>query len=129
MHRLLVLIRMTSENALPYRYINFPVQETIEVRDIFDISIALDRMIELYMLDTQKGKDNFSCRILLPRSNGDGREESIKKEAKKIGLKLQIEFVLALKQRKLKPNIREVRYVHDSIHYGWILASPQLLNG
>ena len=120
---------MTSENALPYKYINFPVQETIEVRDTFDISIAVDRMIELYMLDTQKGKDNFSCRILLPRSNGDGREESIKKEAKKIGLKLQIEFVLALKQRKLKPNIREVRYVHDSIHYGWILASPQLLNG
>lgn len=120
---------MTSENALPYKYINFPVQETIEVRDIFDINIAVNRMVELYMLDTQNGKDNFSCRILLPRSNGDGREESIRKEAKKIGLKLQIEFVLALKQKKLKPNIREVRYVHDSTHYGWILASPQLLNG
>jgi hypothetical protein len=129
MHRLLVLTRMTSENALPYKYINFPVEETIEVRDIFDINIAVNRMVELYMLDTQNGKDNFSCRILLPRSNGDGREESIRKEAKKIGLKLQIEFVLALKQKKLKPNIREVRYVHDSTHYGWILASPQLLNG
>ena len=120
---------MTSENALPYKYINFPVQETIDVRDTFDIRITVDRMIKLYMLDTQKRKDNFSCRILLPRSSGDEREKSIKKEAKKIGLKLQTEFVLALKQKKLKPNIREVRYVHDSTHYGWILANPQLLNG
>ena len=50
---------MTSENALPYKYINFPVQETIDVRDTFGISIAVDRMIELYMLDTAEKKRQF----------------------------------------------------------------------
>ena len=67
---------MTSENALPYKYINFPVQETIDVRDTFDISIAVDRMIELYTLDTQKRKDNFSCRILLPLSHVEMKEKN-----------------------------------------------------
>jgi hypothetical protein len=122
---------MPSISTPPYKYINFPVHETIDIKSLSDVSIAVDKMVKLYVVDNQVRRNNFSFRILLPRDNREGKEKkssSTTKIAKKIGLKLQIEFVLALKEKNVKPNIKEVRYIHDHGHYGWILASPHLLN-
>jgi hypothetical protein len=98
-------------------YVNFPVYETIDVRDAPDIRPAVDRMIEAYVHLSRYG--NFSYRILLPKG------EKLTSKSKKLGLTIQAELLLALKKNKLKPNIREIRYIHDKDHFGWILANPE----
>jgi hypothetical protein len=98
-------------------YVRFPVAETIEIREAADIRRAVDRMVEEYMLDSQ---GRFSYRILLPR---DPKSSA---KAKRIGLAFQGEFVLALRKRNVIPRIREVRYVHDESHYGWLLTNPDV---
>lgn len=100
---------------MPSNYANFPVIETFELREISDIREAVDRMVEAYVTEIQ---DKFSYRILLPR---DPKSNA---KAKKIGLAFQGEFVLGLRKRNVVPKMREVRYVHDESHYGWLLASP-----
>jgi hypothetical protein len=102
---------------IPSSYINFPVYETIDIRDISDIRNAVDRMVQAYEYLNQDG--NFSYRLLLPK------QEKINEKARKIGLTVQAEFLLALKNKKLKMNVKEVRYIHDKTHYGWILANPE----
>ena len=99
-------------------YANFPVHETIEIREISDVRRAVDRMVDAY--ERQSSTGDFSYRILLPR------EEKSNSKAKKIGFTLQGEFVYGIRKRNLLPNIREVRYLHDEAHYGWLLASPQV---
>jgi hypothetical protein len=101
----------------PTSYVNFPVHETIDVKDASDIRIAVDRMVKAYVHLSQYG--NFSYRLLLPKG------EKLTSKAKKLGLTIQAEFLLALKKKKLKPNIREIRYIHDKDHYGWVLANPE----
>lgn len=100
------------------RYNSFPVIETIELRDASDIRSAVDRMIEAYA----KAHDGplFSYRILLPRG------ERLTGKAKKIGVAFQGEFLLGLRKKKMTPKVRELRYLHDEDHYGWLLASPQV---
>jgi hypothetical protein len=98
-------------------YANFPVHETIEISEISDIRRAVDRMVEAY---ERQSPDNFSYRILLPRG------DKLTSKAKRIGLAFQGEFVLGLRRRHIVPNVREVRYVHDESHYGWLLANPQV---
>jgi hypothetical protein len=100
----------------PSTYINFPVYETIDVGDISDIRLTVDRMTEAYAHLTLYG--NFSYRILLPKG------EKSTSRAKKLGMTIQAEFLLALKRKKLKPNVKEIRYIHNDDHYGWILANP-----
>jgi hypothetical protein len=103
--------------SAPMPYIDFPVYETAYVKDISDIRITVDKIVDAYVL---LGKDgNFSYRILLPKG------EKLTSNAKKLGLTVQAEFLLALRKKKLKPNVREVRYIHDRDHYGWILANPE----
>jgi hypothetical protein len=75
-------------------------------------------MVEEYIMQGSQGK--FSYRILLPR------DQKSTAKAKKIGLAFQGEFVLALRKRNLVPRVREVRYVHDESHYGWLLADPEV---
>jgi hypothetical protein len=75
-------------------------------------------MVEEYLIQQPLGK--FSFRILLPR------DPKSTKKAKNLGLALQGEFLLGLRKRKLVPNVREVRYMHDEHHYGWLLANPQV---
>ena len=99
-------------------YSGFPVHETIELQEVSDIRRAVDRMVEAYAHQSDTG--DFSYRILLPK----GEKSNIK--AKRIGIAFQGEFVLALRKRNLVPNVREVRYVHDDSHYGWLLANPQV---
>lgn len=98
-------------------YSRFPVIETIDIREASDIRHAVDRMVEAYVSDSQ-GK--FSYRILLPR------DQKSTAKAKKMGLAFQGEFVLGLRKRNVIPRVREVRYIHDENHYGWLLISPEV---
>lgn len=75
-------------------------------------------MVEAYLAYEPQGR--FSYRILLPR------EQKSTAKAKRIGLAFQGEFVLGLRKRNVVPNLREVRYVHDESHYGWLLANPDI---
>jgi len=75
-------------------------------------------MVEAYLAQDPMGK--FSYRILLPRDQKSPRN------AKMIGLAFQGEFLLGLRRRNVVPNLREVRYIHDEHHYGWLLANPQV---
>lgn len=99
-------------------YARFPVIETIDLNDTSSIREAADKMIEAYLIQQPLGK--FSYRILLPRDPKSTRK------AKTIGLAFQGEFLLGLRKRKVTPKVREVRYVHDENHYGWLLATPEV---
>ena len=99
-------------------YVKFPVIETIDLSRTSTIRQAVDRMVEAYLTQDPPGK--FSYRILLPRDQKSTRK------AKMIGLAFQGEFLLGLRRRNVVPNVREVRYVHDEHHYGWLLANPQV---
>lgn len=102
---------------MPAHYTKFPVLETIDIREASDIRRAVDRMVEAYV--APESQDRFSYRILLPRN-----QKSTAK-GKRLGLAFQGEFVLGLRKRNVVPRVREVRYVHDDSHYGWLLASPE----
>jgi|SRR5215212_1296574 len=99
-------------------YARFPVIETIDLSGTATIRNTVDRMVEAYLAQDLVGK--FSYRILLPRDQKSTRK------AKTIGLAFQGEFLLGLRRRNVVPNVREVRYVHDENHYGWLLANPQV---
>ena len=103
----------------PPQYVKFPVIETIDLSGSSStIRQAVDRMVDDYLKKEPLGK--FSYRILLPRDPKSTRK------AKMIGLSFQGEFLLGLRKRKVIPNLREVRYIHDEGHYGWLLANPQV---
>jgi hypothetical protein len=106
---------MTKIN--PSLYINFPVHQTIDIIDHSVIHSAVINMVQAYSNLNEQG--NFSYRLLLPRG-----EELLTAKAKKIGVALQAEFLLALKKNKLKVNLKEIRYIHDENHYGWLLFNP-----
>jgi hypothetical protein len=96
------------------QYTSFPVLKTISLRDLADIRSAVDTLVDAY----EKDHDGFSFRILLPRG------EKLTGKTKKLGMTLQGEFILTLRKRHLVPQVRDLRYVHDDEHYGWLLASP-----
>jgi hypothetical protein len=100
-------------------YVEFPVRETIEIKDLSEVIDLVSKMVKLYQDSYQI--DNFSFRLLLPR--GDKETDIL---SKKIGIAIQTELLLALRKNNLTPNIKHVRYVHDDAHYGWVLASPKL---
>ncbi len=100
-------------------YTNFPVHETIDITDLSDIPRAVVNMVQAYAYLNEQGK--FSYRLLLPRG-----EKSLTIKAKKIGFVLQAELLLALKNNKLKVNLKEIRYIHDENHYGWLLFNPTM---
>lgn len=99
-------------------YVKFPVLETVEIREASDIRRAVDMMVETYVAQELQG--GFSYRILLPR------DKKSTAKAKRMGLAFQGEFVLGLRKRNILPRVREVRYVHDESHYGWLLANPEV---
>jgi hypothetical protein len=108
---------MTKQTSSLYR--NFPVHETIEITDLSDIPKAVVNMVKAYAYLNEQGE--FSYRLLLPRG-----EKSLTSKAKKIGLVLQAELLLGLKNNKLKVNLKEIRYIHDENHYGWLLFNPTI---
>jgi hypothetical protein len=97
-------------------YVCFPVQETIEIKEISDIPKVVKRMVQSYAVKSDTHE--FSYRLLLPRG------EMLTTKAKRIGITAQTEFLLALRRKNLKPNLRDIRYVHDVDHYGWIFVDP-----
>ena len=102
-------------------YIRFPVIETIDLSGTSStLRQAVDKMVEAYLKKEPLAK--FSYRILLPRDQKSNRK------AKEIGLAFQGEFLLGLRKRNVLPNVRELRYVHDEHHYGWLLANPQVFD-
>lgn len=100
------------------RYVDFPVQETFHITEISDIRQAADRMADSYA----QNSDVFSFRVLLPRG------EKLTGKAKKLGMTFQGELVLTLRRRNIVPIVRDLRYVHDEEHYGWILASTKVFD-
>jgi hypothetical protein len=103
----------------PPVYARFPVIETIDLSSSTStVREAADKTIEAYLRHQPPGK--FSFRILLPR------DPKSTKKAKTLGLAFQGEFLLGLRKRKVMPNVREVRYIHDEHHYGWLLANPEV---
>jgi len=68
---------------------------------------------------------NFSYRVLLPRSVESQKDNDI---SRKLGLQLQNELLSGIRALKLKPNIKDYRYVHDDSHFGWLLLDPGLTN-
>jgi hypothetical protein len=100
-------------------YFHFPVNTTIDVKGISDVHDVVDKLVKLYR--DCSWQDKFSCRLLLPK--GDIKTTDL---SRKIGMAIQTQFLLELRKNKLKPNIKEVRYIHDENHYGWVLASPSI---
>jgi hypothetical protein len=98
------------------KYASFPVQATFDLQGVADIRPAVDRMADSY----EKSGDDFSFRILLPRG------EKLTGKAKKLGMTFQGELILALRKRGIVPAVRDLRYVHDEGHYGWLLASQKV---
>jgi hypothetical protein len=99
-------------------YARFPVIETIDLSSTTTVREAAEKMVEAYLTQQPLGK--FSFRILLPR------DPKSTKKAKMLGLEFQGDFLLGLRRRKVVPNVREIRYIHDEHHYGWLLANPQV---
>jgi hypothetical protein len=97
-------------------YADFPVLETIEIKEISDIPEAIKKMVQSYAVKNEALE--FSYRLLLPRG------EELTTQSKRIGMTTRAGFLFSLRTKKLKPNLREVRYVHDVDHYGWLLVDP-----
>ena len=106
--------------ANPNFFRTFKVSKTFQVSSAQDITKIVTQLADL--IETNGGMDGLSVRILLPREDGSGSR------ARKWGAYLRSGLILALKKRKIRPNLREVRYVHDEYHYGWILIEPSLLD-
>ena len=100
-------------------YTDFPVYNTIDIKELSDVPKAVVTIIQAYRYLNDQG--NFSYRLLLPRG-----EKILTAKAKKIGLALQSELFLQLKKNKLKVNLKEIRYIHDQNHYGWLLFNPSI---
>jgi hypothetical protein len=99
-------------------YTKFPVIETIDLSSTSEVREVADRMVEAYLKEQTLRR--FSFRILLPR------DPKSTKKAKTIGLAFQGEFLLGLRKRRVVPNLRELRYIHDEHHYGWLLANHEV---
>lgn len=97
----------------------FNASSTKEIKDFEEIDSIVEIMIKLY--HSSYALHNFSFRILLPRMKDS---QKINNESKKMGFKIQNDFLLGIRKLKLKPNVREFRYIHDESHFGWLLIDP-----
>ena len=101
--------------------ISFNASSTENITDFEEITRLVDILVKEY---SKSYKDhNFSFRILLPRSKDS---KKVNNQSKKLGLQIQNTFLLELKKLKLKPDIRELKYIHDENHFGWLLLDPAL---
>jgi len=98
----------------------FEVFSTVLINEKSNLSELVDEFVNSYILLSRT--KNFSYRILIPRN-----KDSSNFQAKKLGLTIQAEILLAMKRGNLKLSIREIRYLHDPDHYGWLFLSPELI--
>lgn len=96
---------------------DLPVHKTLLLEKLEQVQSVCDSMILDYISLEQT--NDFSYRILLPRNKEN------KKLAKKLGLSLQLEFTSQLRKRKLKTKMKEIRYIHDTKHFGWIITKGE----
>ena len=94
---------------------DLPVHKTLLLEKLEQVQSVCDSMILDYISLEQT--NDFSYRILLPRNKENN------KLAKKLGLSLQLEFTSQLRKRKLKTKMKEIRYIHDTKHFGWIITN------
>ena len=95
---------------------DLPVHKTLFLENIEQVRSVCDGMIRDYI--KLEPTNDFTYRILLPRLKNNNN-----KLAKKIGLSLQLEFTSQLRKRKLKIKMKEIRYIHDTTHFGWIITT------
>ena len=93
---------------------DLPVHKTLLLEKLEQVQSVCHSMILDYISLEQT--NDFSYRILLPRNKENN------KLAKKLGLTLQLEFTSQLRKRKLKTKMKEIRYIHDTKHFGWIIT-------
>ena len=93
----------------------------MEIRDFEGVPDLIDRMVETY--SKSYADHNFSFRILLPRSKDS---PVINNLAKKLGTQIQHDFLIGIRKSKLKPRIREFRYIHDEHRFGWLLIDQAI---
>jgi hypothetical protein len=105
----------------PDFYRTLQVSKTFKVSSGLDVSSIVTQLVDF--IEKKSSIDGFSVRILLPRGDED---DSL---ARKWGASLRSGLLLALKSREIRPNLREVRYVHDKYYYGWVLIEPNPVNG
>jgi len=94
---------------------DLPVHKTLILEKLEQVRPVSDSMILDYM--SRESTNNFSYRILLPRVKDNN------KLAKKLGLSLQLEFTSQLRKHKIKIKMKEIRYIHDTTHFGWIITN------
>ncbi|HEU5462332.1 MAG TPA: hypothetical protein VFU79_08700 [Nitrososphaeraceae archaeon] len=94
---------------------DLPVYKTLLLEKFEQVKSVSNSMILDYMHFQQT--NNFSYRILLPRDKENNQL------AKKLGLSLQLEFTSQLRKRKLKTKMKEIKYIHDTKHFGWIITN------
>jgi hypothetical protein len=104
----------------PDFYRTLKVSKTFQVRSAEDITNVVTKLADF--IEKNVSLHDLNVRILLPREAGSGSR------AQKWGLSLRSGLILALKRKGVKPNLKEVRYVHDEYHYGWILIEPSLFD-
>jgi hypothetical protein len=97
---------------------DLPVHKTLFLDKIEQVRSVCDGMIRDYI--KLEPTNDFTYRILLPRLKNNNS-----KLAKKIGLSLQLEFTSQLRKRKLKIKMKEIRYIHDTTHFGWIITTRE----
>jgi hypothetical protein len=103
-----------------YKLSKFPVQITYEISDISHVLKAVENIVNVYSQNIDRS--DFSYRILLPRDPNSNSNLS----AKKLGPAVQAELLLSFKKIGAKPRLREIRYIHDAGHYGWLFLSESL---
>lgn len=101
----------------PSFFRDLPVHKTLLLEKLEQVQSVCDSMILDYISLEQT--NDFSYRILLPRNKENN------KLAKKLGLSLQLEFTCQLRKRKLKTKMKEIRYIHDTKHFGWIITKGE----
>jgi hypothetical protein len=107
-----------TTNADFYRILK--VSKTFQVISAHDISNIVTQLANY--IEKNSSMDDLSLRILLPREAGSSSR------AQKWGLSLRSGLILALKRKRIRPTLREVRYVHDESHYGWLLIGPRVFD-
>lgn len=101
--------------------ISFKSSITKNIVNIDEIPRLVEVMVKEYSQSCNT--HNFSFRILLPRSTAS---KDINNQTKRLFLQIQHSFLAEVKKLKLKPNIRELRYIHDDAHFGWLLIDPSI---
>ena len=100
---------------------SFKALKSAEILAFECIPDLIDDMLEVY--SKSYTDHNFSFRILLPRSKDS---QDINNLTKKLGLQIQHDFLIGMRKHKLKPRVRELRYIHDENHFGWLLIDPSI---